>query len=67
MELQELIMETTIYEFNDKSAKFTMDDIAKKLHISKKTIYSLFQTKEELLMCTVNYVFDQIKVSEQRG
>lgn len=66
MNLQELIMETTIYEFNDKGIRFTMDDIAKKLHISKKTIYNFFSSKEDLLMHTVDHLFDEVKKSEQQ-
>lgn len=66
MDLKQSIMEATIQEFNDKGIKFTMDDIAKKLHISKKTIYTLFENKEALFLSTVNYGFDQIKEGEKR-
>ena len=38
-ETQNRIMETVIEEFNKKGLKFTMDDVAKDLHMSKKTIY----------------------------
>jgi len=38
----------------------TMDDIAKELAISKKTIYSHFSTKLKLVKATTFYVFDQI-------
>ena len=38
-ELKENIMQGTLQAFNQKGLKFTMDDIAKILGISKKTIY----------------------------
>ena len=42
MTLKERIMEATIDEFNEKGVKFTMDDLAKRLTMSKKTIYKVF-------------------------
>lgn len=65
MELKERIIEATIDEFNDKSLKFTMDDLARRLEISKKTIYTIFPDKETLFFETVDYCFAAIKVSEQ--
>ena len=50
-ELKENIMQGTLQAFNQKGLKFTMDDIAKILGISKKT---------------VDYLFDRIKDSEQK-
>lgn len=65
MELREKIIEATIDEFNEKSLKFTMDDLARRLEISKKTIYTIFPDKETLFFETVEYGFAAIKVSEQ--
>ena len=65
MELRETILEGTIKAFNQKGLKFTMDDIAALLSISKKTIYTVFKSKEELLLAMVDYVFDSIKESER--
>lgn len=36
----------------------TMDDIAKEMGISKKTIYQHFDSKNELVKATVEYVYD---------
>lgn len=66
MELKENILEAAITVFNQKGLKFTMDDIAKQLSISKKTIYTVFQDKEALFLSLVEYIFDSIKESEQR-
>ena len=40
--LQQKILEGTIEAFNQKGLKFTMDDLAGILGMSKKTIYTVF-------------------------
>lgn len=62
--MKEKIIEATIWVFNQKGLKFTMDDIAKELSMSKKTIYTVFKDKESLLFEMVDYCFDKIKESE---
>lgn len=66
MELRETILEGTIEVFNQKGLKFTMDDVAKILSMSKKTIYTVFNDKESLFLTMVDYIFDKIKDSERR-
>lgn len=66
MELREVILEGTLQAFNQKGLKFTMDDIAGQLGISKKTIYTVFHDKEELFLAMVDYLFASIKESEQQ-
>ncbi len=66
MELREAILEGTIQAFNKKGLKFTMDDIAAQLGISKKTIYTVFSDKNSLISEMVDYCFDFIKESEKR-
>lgn len=65
MELREMILEGTMKAFNRKGLKFTMDDIARELAISKKTIYTVFADKESLFLAMVDYMFDHIKESEK--
>ena len=65
MELKQKILEDAIVVFNQKGMKFTMDDLARQLEISKKTIYTVFLNKEELLYGMVDYMFDSIKESER--
>ncbi len=60
------IMQACIQAFNEKGLKFTMDDVAKLCHISKKTMYLFFKDKEELFLRMVDYLFDGIKESEQK-
>ena len=66
MELRETILQGTIKVFNQKGLKFTMDDIASNLGISKKTIYTVFADKEALFLEMVDYLFDSIKESERQ-
>ena len=65
MELRDSILENTLQIFNQKGLKFTMDDIAGSMAISKKTIYTVFKDKEELFLAVVDYMFDSIKKSEK--
>jgi AcrR family transcriptional regulator len=46
-------------EYGTKSV--TMDDIAVRMHISKKTIYSHFEDKPSLVRAAVFQIFDQVK------
>lgn len=64
MELKQTILEGTINVYKKKGMKLTMDDIAKELSISKKTIYTVFADKESLFLTMVDYMFDSIKDSE---
>lgn len=64
--IREQILEATILVFNKKGMKFTMDDIARELGMSKKTIYMVFADKQELVYDMVDYCFDSIKDSEQK-
>ena len=43
---------------------FTMSELAARLGMSKKTLYVLFESKEALLLATVDSMFDEVKVSE---
>jgi AcrR family transcriptional regulator len=62
--MKERILDAAIKVFNEKGLKFTMDDIARELSMSKKTIYTVFRDKETLFLEMVDYCFDKIKESE---
>lgn len=64
--LKDDILEATIQAFPKKGLKFTMDDIASLLGISKKTIYTIFPDKNSLILEMVDYCFSSIKESEQK-
>ena len=57
-------MEGAVTCFQEKGIKFTMDDLADKLGMSKKTIYTVVEGKDELLVEMVEHVFATIKESE---
>ena len=64
--LKDDILEATIKAFQKKGLKFTMDNIASLLGISKKTIYTVFPDKNSLVLEMVDYCFSSIKESEQK-
>ena len=66
VKLRVTILEGTIQAFNRKGLKFTMDDIAGQLGMSKKTIYTVFRDKETMFFAMVDYMFDSIKESERQ-
>lgn len=59
------ILDATMQVFNEKGLKFTMDDVARELGMSKKTIYGLIKDKNTLFLEMVDYCFDTIKEEEQ--
>lgn len=66
MGTRETILDATIDVFAKKGLKFTMDDIANQIGMSKKTIYTVFQDKETLFYEMVDYGFDNIKEGERK-
>ena len=48
--MREKIIDTAIEEFTRNGLQFTMNDVAKALGISKKTIYTVFESKQDVLM-----------------
>ena len=65
MDLKETILDGTVRAFNEKGLKFTMDDVAKVLGMSKKTIYKVFRDKESMFYAMVDYMFGSIKEAER--
>lgn len=63
-DLKTAILETAISIFNEKGIKFTMDDVAKQLSISKKTLYTIFKDKEALFCESIDYGFAAVKQCE---
>lgn len=48
--LQKNILDATLRVFDQKGLKFTMDDLAKELSISKKTIYTVYMIKKHCFL-----------------
>ncbi len=64
--MNERILEGALNVFKAKGPKFTMDDIATEMKMSKKTIYTVFNDKNELMCKMVDFVFDSIKEAEDK-
>ncbi len=53
---RERILDCTFGELSARGIKHaSVDNIAAKMHISKKTIYDMFENKENLLICALKY------------
>ena len=64
-EAKEKIIRGGLQVFAEKGGRFTMDDLAKEIGMSKKTIYVIFRDKEAVLIHMVDYVFDEIQAEEE--
>lgn len=51
--------------FRQQGLRFTMQQIAGQLHISKKTIYTVYPSKEQLLLAMVDHAFANIHRCKQ--
>ncbi len=65
-EVKEEIMNAVLEEFQDKGLKFTMDDIARHVGMSKKTLYEIFRDKDTLFDEMVAHTFSKIKEEERK-
>lgn len=63
--LKDKIINANIELFSKKGLHFTMDDLSKSLGISKKTLYKVYDSKEEMFLDLADYFFMEIKKSEQ--
>ncbi|SCW63789.1 transcriptional regulator, TetR family [Ruminococcaceae bacterium YRB3002] len=63
-ELRLKILLSTIEVFNTRGMRFTMDDIASNMKISKKTIYTVYRSKDEMMLDMVDFIFDNIAISK---
>jgi AcrR family transcriptional regulator len=64
--MNDKILEGALNVFRAKGPKFTMDDLATEMKMSKKTIYTVFRDKNELMCEMMDYAFDLIKEAENK-
>lgn len=57
--------EIVLHLIEEKDLNFTMDELAEKLKVSKRTIYQQFSSKANLLKQTIDYVFDDLLDNSQ--
>ncbi len=70
MELEEtrekIIKTATELFLRDGCKRVTMDNIATHMHISKRTLYEIFATKEELLTACIHAMQEEIAANKQK-
>ena len=60
MDLRQQILDAAAGLFQTEGVNFTMQQVAASLHISKKTIYTVYSDKEALLLDMVDMLFEKI-------
>ncbi len=58
------IVESFIAEFNLHGPKLTLDDVCARIHISKKTIYRNFKSKDDIYLYILEDAANQIKTRQ---
>ena len=53
--MEEKLIRATLEEMKTRSLKFTMDDLTRKLHVSKSSIYRIVSSKEELVRLVMEW------------
>ena len=64
-DLRVRILDEAARQFDKKGIKFTMDDLARALGMSKKTIYTVFEDKRQIMNDTVDRFFEDAFAQEQ--
>lgn len=64
-ELRIRILDEAARQFDKKGIKFTMDDLARSLGMSKKTIYTVFEDKKSIMTETIDRFFDDALIEEE--
>ncbi len=62
--LRNRIMKAAMEEINQHGIKFTMSNLARRLGVSKSTLYENFNSKENLIGSIVDALFDDIRQQE---
>ncbi len=64
MDNRERVTAAALEEFDKHGIRFTMDDLARHLRMSKRTIYEQVGTKEDVIAMVINAAFASIKERE---
>jgi len=64
--LKGVIIEEFIKQFNEKGPKVTLDSVCKEIHISKKTIYKVFQSKTDIFNCILLDALSAVKEGQKK-
>ena len=58
---EKTLFDETYALYQERGIKFTMDELASRLCISKKTLYEIVRSKEELICRALVYYFDAVE------
>lgn len=64
-ELRVRILDEAAKLFDEKGMRFTMDDLARSLAMSKKTIYTVFRTKRSIMTATIDRFFAEAYIEQK--
>lgn len=64
--MRQRIVSVAIEEMNENGRKFTMDDLAKRLGVSKRTLYENFSSKEQLINTVIDLFLDKVKEKDKQ-
>lgn len=59
------VFTSAILEYQEKGLNFTMESLSKRMGISKKTLYQLVKSKEEVIGLLINQARDSIKEKQR--
>lgn len=62
--MEQRLIDATLEEMKIHSLKFTMDDLTKRLHISKTSLYKMTKSKEQLIAVIIDYIIADFKTKE---
>lgn len=65
MDNRERVAAAALEAFEHHGIRFTMDDLARRLRMSKRTIYEQVGTKEDVVALVINQTFATIKAQER--
>jgi AcrR family transcriptional regulator len=65
MELRDRLTVAALEAFEADGIRFTMDALAARLRVSKRTIYEQVGTKEDVIAAVINQAFESIKAQER--
>ena len=64
-DMRPIIVESFIKEFNKNGPRLNLDDVASSIHMSKKTIYRFFRSKQSIYEYILNDASKQILLAQQ--
>ena len=64
--MEEKVILAAIDEMHIHSLRFTMDDLTKRLHMSKTSLYKIVGTKDNLIHEIINYLMASFEAEEKK-